>query len=484
MNIEACEEGSLHSVRGFVALFALAAVVYTFRPGNWSLGASEAYSALAASQGSFAGVIQQALRFDPGKPPLYQLLLHCFVAQFGNSEASLRAFSVIFAVLALPPLYFLSFRMFGPNIGFTTVAIWALNPIAFVLGQWARMYSLFIATVVIDMLSFWRVREHATKGRIGVAGVCNALVLYTHLCGLLFVAVVALVLVRDFYRGRRALGPWQSLALAFALFLPFLPLETFQVRQLLLGHWLDWIGIAHLGWTLRKTVGVIATLAIMFVLVFGPQLENDEREPVRFCAIWLALPTLVLSDVSVIVRPVFALRYMAPAMPALALLTARGFEGLGTKVRNLSIAAVLMAFGVICFYCKADRYEPWQDIAREVATAGPEEVVFFESPLDLGVTQERTGEEPTVDKDFPAGYFKVPFDYYFKGPNPRRIIDPFDPIRSGEEIGAAASYAGGAWLVSGSENNGRLELPTTSRFLIRKVLQARDTCLYHVVALR
>ena len=83
---------SSDGIKAFLGLFAVTALLYSFHLGSWSLGASEAYSALAATQSSFAGVIQEALRFDPGKPPLYQLLLHCFVRLFGNSEASLRGF--------------------------------------------------------------------------------------------------------------------------------------------------------------------------------------------------------------------------------------------------------------------------------------------------------------------------------------------------------------------------------------------------------
>ena len=104
----------------------------------------------------------------------------------------------------------------------------------------------------------------------------------------------------------------------------------------------------------------MSLLAAVFMsaIVFSRQFETDEREPVWFCALWLITPILVLNFISVIVRPVFAIRYVAPAIPALALLFARGVEVFGVRVRNLATAGIAMAFAVLFFFCKAARYEP------------------------------------------------------------------------------------------------------------------------------
>jgi uncharacterized membrane protein len=481
MRFKECGERCFDHITPFLALFAIVAVLYAFRLGSWSLGASEAYSALAASQGSVSGVIQQALRFDPGKPPFYQILLHYFVGLFGNNETSLRAFSAIFALVALLPLYSLGLSMFGSGTALATVAIWAVNPVAFVLGQWARMYSIFIAAVLMSMLTFWRMRERASKRRIAAYAVCTALVLYTHLCGLLFVGIETAVLSHDLSHGRRALRPWAGLALALAFFLPFLPREATQARELLVGHWLDWIGIAHLGWSLRKSMTALAAALVMLTLIFAPQFERDDREPVWFCMLWLIIPIAGLGAISIIARPVFALRYIAPAVPGLALLVARALGVFGARVRNLSTAGIAMAFAVLFFFCKAVRYEPWRDIARQIAAAGPAQPVFFESPLVKGF-RGRAEVDAGFDPDFPAGYFKVPFDYYFKGPNPRCVIDPFELTRARQEIGGAALRAGGAWLISGnSDAIARLEMPESTAFRISRLLHTADTSVYHLV---
>jgi hypothetical protein len=103
--------------------------------------------------------------------------------------------------------------------------------------------------------------------------------------------------------------------------------------------------------------------------------------------------------------------------------------------------------------------------------------------LELNKSQGGAEGDEQSAVDFPQGYFKVPFDYYFKGANPRRVINPFDPVRARREIGSAALRAGGAWLVSG--NSGliaKAEMPQAVWFRITRVLHADHTSLYHVVA--
>src|SRR5579864_7254682 len=105
-----------------------AAVVYSIHLGR-SLGASEAYTALAADQPSYAAVARSALRFDQCKPPLYQILLHPVVQAFGHREFVLRAPSVIFAAASVGLLLGLGSRMFSPAIGVAAAVLWALNPL-------------------------------------------------------------------------------------------------------------------------------------------------------------------------------------------------------------------------------------------------------------------------------------------------------------------------------------------------------------------
>jgi len=476
------ERAGRENIKAFLLVFALAALLYGFRLGNWSLGASEAYSALAASQTSIGSVVTEALRFDPGKPPLYQILLHWFVGWCGGNEASLRAFSVIFALLGLVLLYALALTVLGNQSALIAVIIWVSNPLAVILGQWARMYSMFICTVIASMLTFWNMRQDPGRWPLVIFAVCGTLMLYTHLCGLLFIAVQFAVVTRDFYRGRRTAAPWLGLLVTLALFMPIVPTELVQARGMMFTHWLDWIGAAQPLSVGPKIVAAVTAALLYLMLVFGPSFEKDALEPLRFCLLWLTIPVITFAAVSIVVRPVLAPRYLAPAAPALALLIAKGLETLGVRGRNLSTAGMATAFVLLFFSYRVSRYEPWRDIAQQVGAAGAAQPVFFES--GLVVRSASTAAETTAgfDSGFPEGYFRVPFDYYFKGPNPRAAIDPSNPARAREQIAQAAVQSGGAWLVSGKvELTARSEMPNPGQFRILKVLHYDYATLYHIV---
>jgi len=84
---------------------------------------------------------------------------------------------------------------------------------------------------------------------------------------------------------------------------------------------------------------------------------------------------------------------------------------------------------------------------------------------------------------FPEGYYRVPFDLYFKGGAPRMVVDSSDPEAARADIGAAALRFGGAWLISGKDDvTASNELPQRG-FLIRRLMSDRQTTLYHVIPL-
>src|SRR5271166_4834948 len=60
----------------FALTIVAAAVLYFYRLGAASLGASEAYSAWAAAMPSALSIIQIPVSLDPGKQVFYYILLH------------------------------------------------------------------------------------------------------------------------------------------------------------------------------------------------------------------------------------------------------------------------------------------------------------------------------------------------------------------------------------------------------------------------
>src|ERR1700722_10658850 len=88
----------------FAAIFVAAGFIYSFHLGTDALGASEAYSAWAASKGVGA-IVRTPVLHDPGKQVFYYLVLHSYARIFGLSEISLRSLSVIFSLTTLALVY-------------------------------------------------------------------------------------------------------------------------------------------------------------------------------------------------------------------------------------------------------------------------------------------------------------------------------------------------------------------------------------------
>src|SRR3954453_23926923 len=94
--------------------------------------------------------IPGALRQD-GSPPLYDLLLHGWMALVGRSEAATHALSLLFALLAIPVAFWAGRSLFGVRAGWVAAVLTALNPF---LGQYAqetRMYSLLVLLALITV---------------------------------------------------------------------------------------------------------------------------------------------------------------------------------------------------------------------------------------------------------------------------------------------------------------------------------------------
>ncbi len=438
-----------------LSVLVAAAALYSVALGRASLGPSEAYSALAASQPAIGAVASNVLSFDPGKPILYHLLLHWFCQLFGYSETSLRALSVFFGLASVALIFAYGAELFDFDIGLGAAALWAFNPLAIVFARWARMYSMFVALALAHLLAMEKTRRKPGIAGAMVAGALGAAMLYTHLGALLIVGAEGVILARDLWRTRRAMG-WMPLAIAIALFLPFAPAGAAQTHALLFGHWLDWIGVAHEAPIVKVAVGLAAG-AFALWLAFGRGSGWERSESLRRALIIAAMPPIALVAASVVIRPVFSVRYVAPSFAVLAVAAVAIADRFGSRARNLAAFGLATFFLMLSPLTFAAEQQPWREIARQISSYPVRnQTIFFET----GFFSNQKLINEAESRGFPDGFFRVPFDYYFAGSNPRAAIPGSDPARSRQMIAAAVGRAKGAWLISGKSWDGAMaELP-------------------------
>jgi hypothetical protein len=428
-----------------VAVLAAATVVYSFHLGRASLGASEAYSALAALQPTAGSAMAHALNLDPGKPFLYQLVLHWFSRCFGPEETSLRAFSVMFGLASVLLVYLLGFELFGPEVALASMVLWAFNPAAIVFARWARMYSMFVALALGHLLFMAKLRRRQDKLTAWAAGGLGAAMLYTHLGAVAILAAEAAMGVRD-WRVYRKRNIWPGLAVAVALFTPFLPIALAQSQALLFGHWLDWIGSRE-----SRPVALKLTMFVLFAgtcgwLVLAKASGRERLESLRWCAGLAVLPIIAFVGGSVLVRPMFNIRYVAPSLALLTLVVAAAMDLAGPRWRNLGCVFATGFFVFLLPVCVGSHYEPWRDLAAQLQkSAAVDEPVVFEA----GFFADGTHLSTISNDGFPEGFFRVPFDYYFHQANPRFSIPGSNPVQARAAVARQLDDYGSVWLISG-----------------------------------
>jgi anti-sigma factor RsiW len=188
------------------------------------------------------------------------------------------------------------------------------------------------------------------------------------------------------------------------------------------------------------------------------------------------LPTAALLIGSILVRPMFHIRYVAPAMAGVAILIPVLLARWSIKVRNLAAPGLMLA-SLLAIPYENPIPEAWPRLAEMIdANGNTAQPIFFESGF---ISTGKASEVP--NGGFPFGFYSVPFNYYFHGPNPRVVIPGYDPAAARAIIEARVGAAGGGWLVSWKHKDVVSELPPTHRFRIRLIAQTPELMIFRIV---
>jgi mannosyltransferase len=173
-----------------------------------------------------------ALLREDGSPPLYYLLLHCWLALTGDGEAAARSLSLLFAAAIVPVSWWAANAVAGRRAGIAAVAIAAGCPVLSYYAQEARMYTLVALLSLVAAAAFVLAFLHGRRRHLVTLGVALVLLLYTHNWGVFLVAAMTVVWL-GLWRGGRVSGrDGVLLAAAVALaYAPWLPTLVFQMQH-------------------------------------------------------------------------------------------------------------------------------------------------------------------------------------------------------------------------------------------------------------
>lgn len=350
-------------------------------------------------------------------PPLHALLLHYWMAVFGDSEFSVRALSALFGLLSLVLIYRIGALLFNDRSGLLASFILALSLFHIHYSQEARCYSLLAFTALLSYYFFIRIiRGEAGLRNLTAYVVSSSLLTYAHVDGWYILAAQNLLVLADWLLALKAhesprvgFGKWALLQLLIVLlYLPWVPIMLAVSKKMRFDAWREMPTPASLLFTLIRYAGSLAAL-VFFVLLsilalakrigpWTPQSPPTDRTSRAglLLLLWLAVPILLPYFLSHAEFPVYMTRHTIAASLALYLLAARGLDRLPGKpvfTVALVLAAGLLLQGISQPYetrVKAQWREAMSYVERHAKDGDLVLVVpwFYEPPVNYYLRRE------------------------------------------------------------------------------------------------
>jgi 4-amino-4-deoxy-L-arabinose transferase-like glycosyltransferase len=288
-----------------------------------------------------------------GSPPLYYMVLHVFTRLLGvRGEQALHAFSLGFAVLAIPVAYALARSLFSPRAGWVLAALVATNPFLSQYAQEARMYSLVVLLSLVTCATFAGAFVYGRGRRWTVAfALSYVTLLYTHNWGLFLGAGLALGLIPCWYVSEIRSSFWKDALIGFGgaglLYLPWLPTLLHQVQH----TGAPWLNPPNFGAPVQISKSLLGggtpTVALLLAggsgiaAILARRVEDKERTALLAGAV-IVLGTLCVAWIVSQVSPAWTTRYLGVLLGPMLLLGSLGLARAGT----LGLVALVIIIGI------------------------------------------------------------------------------------------------------------------------------------------
>jgi mannosyltransferase len=385
-----------------VLALALGGSLRVQRLGLPDLNADEAASWAAASAPSGGEVMAMEHQLDPGKLPLYDLVLHEWIRVFGDGVIAMRGMSALLGMIAIA-LVFATVRevcrslggqagiAVGELAGGFAALIYAVNVTMVKSDRTVRMYPLAMCAELLQICFLVRAQRRGGWLNHAGAAISTAAMIAANFtaCFLLLAEGLwfgCLLVAKAFGMGARGLaifGPGAALTAGVAMLAPLLPWALTSSQQAVAMGALDWIRMRSIAWPYQVLLGAAGSPRMFFCLavlsVFGIW-RHWRGAPLTwgFFAVWTAGPILGLMAVSYLVRPLEFPRYALIAFVGMFALAAFGAASLRGGALPIVLAATLvgLSFGRTHHAITHPREAAWRQ-ATEIAArqAAPNEPI-------------------------------------------------------------------------------------------------------------
>ena len=335
------------------------------------------------------------------RPPLYLVLAHFWIGNFGTSEDVARILSIIFGVASIVMIYIVGKSLFNQKVGLLSAFFMSVSQFQIYYSQELRYYSLYQLLTLISFFFYLRLLNSKSYINTALYILSTVLLYYCHDFGVLIIAVQNLYIFINF-KSRKSIIPKWILS-QFIVLLCIAPrfINIFIIKAVGEGgpNWVHPSGI----WSPLKTIlsymglrvssfNSSTALYIAIIFLFAATalyllfIAKDKRlnllsntvavlknswklqSETILVLLWLFVPITLLLIMSEIFKPMYVYRYLICSAPALYILVALFLTKLNKVIPILIVLityAILISPGLYFYYTKPARND-WREVGSYI----------------------------------------------------------------------------------------------------------------------
>lgn len=352
---------------GLLALALVLGAMLRFQQlGLTDLNADEGASWAAASLPGVSEVVTMEHQLDPGKLPLYDLLLHGWIRVFGDGVSAMRAMSAFLGTIAIV-LVFAAVRevcrslggqagaAIGDLAGGFAALIYAVNFMMVTSDRTVRMYPVAMSAELAQIFFLVRAQRRGGWPNYAGAAIFTAAMMAANFTacflllaeGLWFGSLLVAKALGARAEGLAIFRPGAALAAGVALLAPLLPAALASSQQAVAMGALDWIKMRPITWPYQVLSNAAGGRVLLwsFAALAGFGIWRQwcsARLAAGFFAAWMAGPVLSLMAVTYLVRPLEFPRYALIAFVGMFALAGFGAASIRAAAVQLALAVALI----------------------------------------------------------------------------------------------------------------------------------------------
>jgi len=314
-------------------LVVLGSILRVYGIRNESLWNDELASCYRSSFSTVEEVVTKGVVPDI-HPPGYQIFMFFVQRTAGNSPTALRFPSAVAGILTIPLIFLIGRRLFNSSTGLAASAFLAVSPVHIWLSQEARPYTIMMLLTAVSVLLLKGLTDRLKAGtKMGGASVAAFIIVgilleYIHYFGLLVLAMETSIIFLYSISVRR--DRLKVFAICIVPFLAFIPWVPYAWAQSATGSYIAapslrtvaLLFFEYMSWS-KTMMAVFGVIVLSALFSYRKKKRNSEKAVFGSLAVpvlWVVLPLVVSLSISMVFIPVFTVRNMMVALPAVFLI--------------------------------------------------------------------------------------------------------------------------------------------------------------------